>query len=296
MPVHRASPILLTVASLHGVADSALWQADSDTARERYEEGLALAGASGTSIDVALFAFHLGQLWWLLNALDVAEKYARQALDVAREAGSTTWAAYSLYVLASLAHERADVGRAGALYREALAIAWSNSDRLCVRMALPGLAGLAVLEGDSARALRLAGAANSLEQNAGIVAFPPIRARQERWLAPAHKALDGPTRATAWTEGNEMTWDEMMAYAQEQAIPIGRKPAGSSAGGTSGAARLSRREREVLALVAEGSSNREIAATLIISENTAKYHVAPLLNKLGAGSRAEAVTPPGNPG
>ena len=42
-------------------------------------------------------------------------------------------------------------------------------------------------------------------------------------------------------------------------------------------------------LVAEGRSNREIAAALIISENTAKHHVAQLLNKLDAGSRAEAV-------
>ena len=55
------------------------------------------------------------------------------------------------------------------------------------------------------------------------------------------------------------------------------------------AVRLSPREREVLALVAEGRSNREIAAALIVTENTAKYHVAQLLNKLGAGSRAEAV-------
>ena len=71
------------------------------------------------------------------------------------------------------------------------------------------------------------------------------------------------------------------------AVPYG---ADSSAGTTARQGKLSRREREVLALVAEGRSNREIAAALIISENTAKYHVAQLLNKLGAGSRAEAVT------
>jgi DNA-binding CsgD family transcriptional regulator len=54
--------------------------------------------------------------------------------------------------------------------------------------------------------------------------------------------------------------------------------------------RLSPREREVLALVARGRSNREIAKALIVTEHTAKYHVAQLLNKLGAGNRAEAVT------
>jgi DNA-binding CsgD family transcriptional regulator len=177
--------------------------------------------------------------------------------------------------------------RPGALYREALGSAWTSGDRLCVRMALPGLAGLAVLEGDAARAVRLAGAASTLEQNAGIVAFPPIRARQEHWLAAADSALDAASRGTAWAEGQQMTWDEMMAYAPEPAVPHG---AASPAGRGPGHGKLSRREREVLALVAEGQSNREIAAALIISENTAKYHVAQLLNKLGAGSRAEAVT------
>jgi len=275
------------VASLHGVADAALWQADADTARARYEEGLALAADAGTPVDTALFAFHLGQLWWLLGELNSAQPYAEQALTVARQAGSTTWAAYSLYILASLAHERADAATAGSLYREALGSAWASGDRLCVRMALPGLAGLATLEGDPARAVRLAGAASTLEQNAGIVAFPPIRARQEYWLAAADSALDAASRAAAWTDGQQMTWDEMMAYALQAAVPYG---ADSSAGTTARQGKLSRREREVLALVAEGRSNREIAAALIISENTAKYHVGQLLNKLGAGSRAEAVT------
>ena len=97
------------VASLHGVGDSALWQAHAERHRPRYEEGLALARHGGHVVDVALFAFHLGQLWWLLGELDTAQKHAEQALDVRRAAGSTTWSAYSLYVLASLAHERGDV-------------------------------------------------------------------------------------------------------------------------------------------------------------------------------------------
>jgi DNA-binding NarL/FixJ family response regulator len=51
---------------------------------------------------------------------------------------------------------------------------------------------------------------------------------------------------------------------------------------------LSRREAEVLTLVAEGLTNREIAARLIISENTARNHVSRILDKLGLGRRAEA--------
>jgi DNA-binding NarL/FixJ family response regulator len=52
---------------------------------------------------------------------------------------------------------------------------------------------------------------------------------------------------------------------------------------------LTPREREVLALVANGLPNKAIARELGISEHTAKFHVGSLLGKLGASSRAEAV-------
>jgi DNA-binding NarL/FixJ family response regulator len=53
---------------------------------------------------------------------------------------------------------------------------------------------------------------------------------------------------------------------------------------------LTRREREVLQMLAAGLANKEIAARLNISDHTAKFHVASILGKLGAASRAEAVS------
>jgi DNA-binding CsgD family transcriptional regulator len=52
---------------------------------------------------------------------------------------------------------------------------------------------------------------------------------------------------------------------------------------------LTAREREVLAMVADGKTNREIGAALFISESTAGVHVSNIMGKLGAGSRTEAV-------
>jgi len=51
---------------------------------------------------------------------------------------------------------------------------------------------------------------------------------------------------------------------------------------------LTQREAEVLALVAQGLSNREIADRLVISPKTAEHHVSQILSKIGARSRAEA--------
>jgi NarL family two-component system response regulator YdfI len=63
-------------------------------------------------------------------------------------------------------------------------------------------------------------------------------------------------------------------------------PAGDGAGG----ARLTPRELQVLAAMADGASNKAIARRLEISFHTAKFHVAAILAKLDADSRTEAVT------
>jgi DNA-binding NarL/FixJ family response regulator len=53
--------------------------------------------------------------------------------------------------------------------------------------------------------------------------------------------------------------------------------------------RLTEREREILALLAEGLSNRAVGERLGITERTVKFHVAEILARLGASNRAQAV-------
>jgi DNA-binding CsgD family transcriptional regulator len=66
-------------------------------------------------------------------------------------------------------------------------------------------------------------------------------------------------------------------------------PGGSPAGGPAAhLATLTPREREVLRLIAEGRSNREIGAALFISVKTASVHVSNIMAKLGVASRTEA--------
>lgn len=60
------------------------------------------------------------------------------------------------------------------------------------------------------------------------------------------------------------------------------------AAGDAQATRLTDREREVLAEIAHGQSNREIAKTLAVSEKTVKTHVSAILSKLGVQDRTQA--------
>ncbi len=72
-----------------------------------------------------------------------------------------------------------------------------------------------------------------------------------------------------------------------EGLPAGSAP---SRGLDELAESLTRRELEVLQMLAAGLSNKEIAARLNISDHTVKFHVASILGKLGASSRTEAVS------
>jgi DNA-binding CsgD family transcriptional regulator len=52
---------------------------------------------------------------------------------------------------------------------------------------------------------------------------------------------------------------------------------------------LSAREAEIMAMIASGQTNGQIAASLVVAEKTVKNHVNRIYGKLGAGSRADAI-------
>ena len=82
---------------------------------------------------------------------------------------------------------------------------------------------------------------------------------------------------------------ELVVLDSEAGSPI-RPAGGRTAPADELTEPLTPREREVLRLLASGLGNKEIAGKLKISEHTAKFHVASILGKLGAASRAEAVS------
>jgi two-component system, NarL family, nitrate/nitrite response regulator NarL len=76
----------------------------------------------------------------------------------------------------------------------------------------------------------------------------------------------------------------LVAHESEDS-PAQAQPTRDNAVGTV----LTNREREILALLADGLANKQIAARLGISKNTVKTHLELLFDKLGVSSRAEAV-------
>jgi DNA-binding NarL/FixJ family response regulator len=79
------------------------------------------------------------------------------------------------------------------------------------------------------------------------------------------------------------------AVARKLVDLVARSPGGEAGTRTPLADPLSEREIEVLRLIAQGRSNKEIAEALVIAEGTAKNHVSNILSKLDARDRAQAV-------
>ncbi len=110
-------------------------------------------------------------------------------------------------------------------------------------------------------------------------------ARSRARLAAVYRAL-----------GRTAEADEQVALARDVAVTLGAKPLLTELDQVSTRARAARRhsealtgrESEILALVAQGKSNGEIAKQLFISTKTVSVHVSNILAKLGAGGRTEA--------
>ena len=103
------------------------------------------------------------------------------------------------------------------------------------------------------------------------------RALEEAVVAAAVAAQRAIEVAAALDETLAALSAEGIEESQPPTVELGETDLGS----------LSPREREVLALVAEGRSNKAIADALFVSPNTVKTHVASLLSKLRAESRAQ---------
>jgi len=150
-------------------------------------------------------------------------------------------------------------------------------------MLLECCAWLAVQAGDLERALQLTGAARTRYRLSGQ-GRPPTWARY--WEPVLNRTMAAvPTEAANRALNEGMLLDSERAFALADAIPE-PAPAADRRYIEVAGVRLTRRERDVAVLVAQGMSNRQIAARLVLTERTVEGHVENLLGKLGVHSRA----------
>lgn len=106
--------------------------------------------------------------------------------------------------------------------------------------------------------------------------------------ATANRTAMRSEQASALTEASRFPKPPGSLLSQVDLAQSEFKPAPQRGGG-SARCPLSRREVEVMELIASGMSNAQIAATCFISEKTVKNHINRIFTKLGAGSRSQAI-------
>jgi non-specific serine/threonine protein kinase len=202
-----------------------------------------------------------------------AEAHQR-ALQLLEAAGCEEGVKSSLYHMARLALARGEPGNAFQLCLDSLRREHAMGMKRDVPTCLELLAALCAAD-EPARACRLLGAATALRETMGTVRAPADDALAERGLAAARMGLSAEEWDTAWAAGRGLGLNAAVPYALATLPP------------SSGSGPLTRREREVAALVGRGLSNREIAERLVLSVRTTEAHMTHVLGKLGLRSRAQ---------
>ena len=210
---------------------------------------------------------------------DSAASQLEESLALCRELGDRRNTGYSLYILGMTELLRDDLDRGATLLEECVPIVRELEYWFGGAYTLLGQGKVAALHSKSGRAARLWGAAEALREkmSMSLSHFDFVHSGYERDLSAVRAALSEASFEAAWAEGRAMSPERAIEYA------LGEPPHEETTHP------LTRRELEVLRLVARGMSNQQIATDLVLSEHTVHRHVANVLGKLGVSSRATAV-------
>jgi predicted ATPase/DNA-binding CsgD family transcriptional regulator len=283
-----------TARTLRSLGLALLSLGDYRLATQRLEEALAIQRVRGDRFDVARTLGSLALLSIESGRYDAARQRCEECVALARQSNDEWGLAISIGTQGELALEVGDHEAARSHLQVSIGLLAKLNDAPSVAYRLEGFARLAAARADPERALTLAAAAAQVWKRSGAVAVPHWRRRVDESMARCQRALSPSAAAAAEALGSAMTTSEAVAYATDVVEPAprrGPREAGppSWASARSQSAGLSAREWDVLSLLMTGLSNRLIAGRLSISPNTVNKHVARILEKLAARSRAQAI-------
>ena len=260
-------------------------------AKSLHEEGLALARELGEPTAIGMALVHLGYVFLLEGEHERARALFEEAEALSRELRHKGVLVVAIDNLGWTALLRGDYERAKSYYDESLALCKELGDRLGASESFEGMACISASEEEAARAATLFGAAEALREAVAYQHGPEEEAWREPYRAAARSLLDGSTWDAALAEGRAMAFGEAISYALSTEAPAA--PSSLAPDRPSPEARapgLTRREREVAGLVAQGLTNRRIASELVLSEHTVHHHVTNILKKLNLHSRAQVAS------
>jgi DNA-binding CsgD family transcriptional regulator len=158
-------------------------------------------------------------------------------------------------------------------------------DRAAQCFVLNALGWHAANSGQAPLAAQLLGAAETVGAGAGTGVAGPFVAMVDAAKVTASEAMGAVKFEAAFAAGKRLSRDEAvrLALGESEDVEVeARREKGSET--------LAKRELEIAGLIAEGLSNKQIAARLFISDRTVATHVGNILNKLGVNSRAQVAS------
>lgn len=271
------------------LAHDLIIQGEYTRAGSLLEEGLALCRKAESKGGLAYAFSLLGQVALEQGDVANASRHFTETLRLNQEVGHRQSISRSFFFLASGMALQGEYAQARTFYEEGLAIATTLEHPGLISSCVEGLAIVATGQGQHTWAARLWGAAESVRQGRDTSLPHVMQASNEQARATARTHLEENVFTAAWKEGRAMTVQHVLT-AQEPISLSGQEliKAVNTHRKTRFPNQLTRREREVLRLVAEGLTDAQIAQKLVLSSGTVSWYVRSICSKLSVSSRTAA--------
>jgi non-specific serine/threonine protein kinase len=288
----RANDRELIGLVLAGLGRLALLQGDARASARFLEQAIEAYAAFQHGWGVSSTKVSLGVAWLAVGDEAAAIEHLEDSIVISRERGDERTRARATVVLAATLARRGQTTRAAPLVRECIELSRDVEDRRLLHSCVEALVGLAEDRVPPDRMARLLGAEQALAQMTGSVKTLLATTYAARSAELLTERLKSKGYQSQFAEGQQLSIQHIADLALQILEDIVQRklahtvePEAPDAGTVS----LSRRERAVLGLMAEGRSDREIAQVLFIAERTVRYHLTSIFNKLGADNRPQAV-------
>lgn len=269
--------------ALAGYAEGylALYQGEADRAAINFESAAGQFRAQTNRFLQFGSVTGLGLAHIAANRVALAVSCCNEALALSAIGELPELQAYPLWALGIALWLQGDSVRATHMLNRALELI-RHTDPLVTAWCLQVLAWIAASNNLERRAATLIGASEMFWRQMGgkPASIPGLEKFHDHSLDRVQKVLGSRDFKSARTQGAAMNRDEAVAFALEQRPTAQPEPAGELV-------KLTKREREVSAMVAQGLTNKAIAEALVVSQRTAQGHVENILTKLGFTSRTQ---------